>query len=382
MMKIKRFILLILKIKWQLLPPKKREILLYDGDGEDVAPTILKNYTYEIAHTRKEKFCLFILLKLIFKFKVNYSEYIKDYIRYVNPKLRITFNDNYVSFYEQRAYFPNIKFIAVQRGYRSYHNDILDVFEKGKKKYSIDKYFVFNKAIISHLKKYVNAEYIVLGSPRNNLADINNTIKNKKEILYIASFAPQSFITYKKNKEFIKKFYEKEINILNSLIIFCKNKNLNLNILGKWRPEKLKQMEINFFNENLLGKFNFIENDSHRKTYELLDEFELSIGTHSALLFENFGRGNKSFAFNFRHEEYPFTTRRFGYFSNLPSSGPIWYQGTDIKIFLEKINYLLNCDDTEWKGISGKYSDDFCDYNFNNTILKNQIDTLIKKKGQ
>ena len=129
------------------------------------------------------------------------------------------------------------------------------------------------------------------------------------------------------------------------------------------------------------GDFNYLENSQTRDVYEIMDNAALSIGTHSTLLYENLSRENKCFVFNFRHEKYPFNTKRFGYFSNLPTSGEIWYQGTDIDFFLKKIEFLLNCSDNEWKTILNRYSDETCYYNYENTILKNYLNDYLSNKN-
>ena len=106
--------------------PQKKDVILFDGDGNEIFSKILSKKDYEILFTRKEKINLLIALKtfLIKGFRSNFLNYAETYIKYVRPKIVITFNDNNLLFYEVKKYF-DCHFIAVQRGYRSYHNDIL-----------------------------------------------------------------------------------------------------------------------------------------------------------------------------------------------------------------------------------------------------------------
>ena len=361
------------------LTPKKRPILLYDSHGNSLAKKIFKPGMYEILHTRKETLNLPILLTTLLKGKFSALEYFKNYVNFVSPEIVITFNDNSFNFYELKKKCRE-HFISVQRGYRTYHNDILEYFKNKNETFHIDHYFVFNKSIINHLKKYVISNYTLLGSAENNFYSINNLTKKKREIVYISSHSIAGFEKLNETDQMISEFYQIEIKVLNSLIDFCEKNNYILSILGKHRVAENKIIEKDFFINNLKGNFNYIENNYERKTYEILDRASMSIGTHSTLIYENFSRGNKSFVFNFRHDKYPFNTKRFGYFSNLSDSGEIWYAGKNINIFLDKIIKILNAKETDWKQILKKYENDTCYFNYGNAILKKYLKQKLSKK--
>ena len=114
--------------KISFFKPQKKKILLYDGEDLKLAEKVLgKNF--QVLHTRYEKFYLNILIKTFLKhgFKSNYLKYCGEFKNFVNPKIIITFNDNSINFFnlDKNGTFS----IAVQRGYRTYHNDILEVFK-------------------------------------------------------------------------------------------------------------------------------------------------------------------------------------------------------------------------------------------------------------
>ena len=67
MQKILKILNLLIKSKLSFLPPKKKGILLFDYDGDDVASKILEKNSYEILHTRKEKLNILIILITVLK---------------------------------------------------------------------------------------------------------------------------------------------------------------------------------------------------------------------------------------------------------------------------------------------------------------------------
>lgn len=380
MYKIFKFLKVFKKIKFIFFPPKKKSVLLYDNDGNKLALQIFKKNSYEILHTRKESLNIFILLITLIKGKFRIIEYYKNYVNYVSPKIVITFNDNNLDFYELKKKI-SAHFISVQRGYRSYHNDILQNFNDKKEIYNIDHYFVFNEAVKNYFKKYLNSNFTVHGSVENNFYPLKKNIYKNREIIYISSHTIQGFDKLKISKKEKLEFYKIELDVLNNLISYCDKNNYRLSILAKHRNERNKKLERNFFESGLLGSFNYIENHHFRKTYEILDSAFLSIGTHSTILYENFSRGNRTFVFNFRHEKYPFNTKTFGYFSKLPRLGEIWYIGKNIGLFLKKISEILSYDQSQWKEILRKYEADTCQFNFGNSILKEYLKKILMNKS-
>ena len=88
--------------------PSQKKILIYDAEGSDLFFNFFKKEDCEIFHTRFEKINILILFLSLFNFQVTLSRsYAYTYIKYVKPKLIITFMDNKVSFYKLKSFFPN-----------------------------------------------------------------------------------------------------------------------------------------------------------------------------------------------------------------------------------------------------------------------------------
>ena len=113
-------------MKFTFFPPRKKKIALFDAAGLKNAKNILNKNSYEIIYCRKEIINIFVLVKsiLIKKNLFKKIDYYNQYLREINPKIIITFNDNNDLFYKIDK--DKIHSIAVQNGSRSYHNDILN----------------------------------------------------------------------------------------------------------------------------------------------------------------------------------------------------------------------------------------------------------------
>ena len=261
-------------MRFNLFPPRKKEIALFDAEGLKNAKNVLNKNDYEIIYCRKEEINIFILIKSILKKNIFFKkiDYYNQYLEEIKPKLVITFNDNNERFY--KIHKDNIYSIAVQNGSRSYHNDILNRFKLIKKKYVVNKYFVFNENFKKELSKFVDAEFIILGSPlNNNFKKINYNLKNTA--LYMSPFAYSTYSKFKNDKKKFYKFYQREINFIKKINTELKRKNIKLSILGKWQNYTIKSIEKKFYN---LNGIKFIENFKGRKTFEIASKFEILIG--------------------------------------------------------------------------------------------------------
>ena len=187
-------------MRFNLFPPRKKKIALFDAEGLKNAKNILNKNDYEIIYCRKEEVNIFVLIKSILKKNIFFKkiDYYNEYLKKIDPKIVITFNDNNELFYKINK--NKVHSIAVQNGSRSYHNDILNKFKLIKKKYVINNYFVFNESFKKELSKFVDAEFIILGSPfNNNFKKRDYNFKNTA--LYMSPFSYTTYSDFKKNKK-------------------------------------------------------------------------------------------------------------------------------------------------------------------------------------
>ena len=125
------FIKKLIKIKLLFKIPQKKDILIYDNEGAEFIIKILDNNSFEILYVRGENINIYIYLKLLLRLKFKYKDYLDEYIKFVNPKVLITWIDNNLNFYEYKN--DAIKKIAIQNARRTcVDNDIFFELEKKK----------------------------------------------------------------------------------------------------------------------------------------------------------------------------------------------------------------------------------------------------------
>jgi surface carbohydrate biosynthesis protein len=361
-------------MKLRFLPPKQKEIALFDASGLEEARGILEKDKYEIIFCRKEEINIFVLIKSILKKNIFFKkiDYYNQYLKEINSKIIITFNDNNELFYKINK--DKIHSIAVQNGSRSYHNDILKKFKLITKKYKIENYFVFNESFKKELSKFVDAEFIILGSPLNNNYK-KRDYNFKNTALYMSSFSYATYSDFSKNKKKFYQFYQREIDFIKKIYFELKKKNIRLYILGKCRDKFNKSIEKKFYS---LSSVDFIQNYKNRKTFDIASKFEILIGySSSTLTYEMLARQKKIIVLNRNYNHFPFNTKHFGYFSNLPVEGFFWTKSGNINKFMKVFNLLKKLSKNEWKDILKKNKKYTCEYNFLNKKLKDHIQTIL-----
>lgn len=271
------------KIKLRFDFPIPKKIILFDESHSSIFKEIIKK-DFCILKTRDQKEVYFwIYLKQIIFFDFTFLTYCKNYIRYVSPKVLITFIDTNKQFYELKNSFSNINFISVQNGCRVEKNTMFynKLFTKTKK-LKCDHIFVFNKYYIKEYQKIINSEYHVLGNFKNNIAKINKK-KINNDFLFISQFSNSNKINRKieiKLVNFFKLYFDKS------------DKKLNI-LLRNIHSAKDKKDEIEFYNKILKSKCIFPKTNNWKKSYKILDKFENIIFMYSTLGFEAIARKKK-----------------------------------------------------------------------------------------
>jgi surface carbohydrate biosynthesis protein len=186
------------KVKFRFDLPAKKKIILFDDVHSETLKEIIKN-KFNILKIRDEKeiyFWLFIKQIVLFDFK--FMTYCKNYIKFISPKVIITFVDTNIDFYKLKNSFKNIHFISIQNGTRTQ-----DWFESKRMQTSqnlkCDYFFVFNKFFKKEYAKYISSDYHILGNFKNNIVKVNKT-KNRSNFLLISE------IFFRKNGEIVLNF--------------------------------------------------------------------------------------------------------------------------------------------------------------------------------
>ena len=309
----------IFKTKFYFKIPEKKPFLIYDKNGSaNINKNLPQNSSY-VLHTRGEKFNLFVLIKMILKFKLSNKSYIKEYIQTCSPMAIITWIDNNFFFYQLEL--KDIKKISIQGARRSnLPSDIFYNLKKNRiKNLRCDYIFTHNIPITTLYKKYINSKFLVSGSFKSNNYTVNEKFK-KIELLYISTFRNSQ--NYELYKNYDWNFWQKrEILLLKFAEKYCQKKNKKLTILGS---EIDHSSELKFYKNHLKTNFQFIKKNKYRNVYKLVDVSKVIFGIDSTLLSEALGRKAKVAFFPYRGNQFPFNSRKFGWPLNYPNKGKFW----------------------------------------------------------
>ena len=317
--------------------------------------------------TRLEKISLIVLLySLVINFKDTlrlrkiYFNYLKSYIKLSNPEYLITFIDNDKRFYELKKYFNNIKFIAIQNGYRFFKNDLFELIENSQFILNCDEYYCFGDQVKHYLKNKINAKCYAIGSLKNNFCKISEETK-KKNICYISSYGIST------------NTFEKQI--LENLMKYCDKKNIKLEIL----PRTNLPDEENFY-KKILKNNNFIlhkKSDDFCNSYKVVDSAMISITLNNTLGYENLGRENKTYFINVNDRNLDCNSfLKFGYPEKFEEKGFFWTNKFDPKKTIEEIDYIYDLSSAEWKNQTNEIIKKVIIYDPGNIFLKKRLNQL------
>ena len=372
-----------LKAKWLILPPKKVDIILFDGVFNPFNK-FLKNKNYSIFYNRNEKLNLFVLLICILKLNISKKYYIKTYFKYSKPKIVLTAIDNSHTFLEIKDYINSkIKTISIQNAHRTYWGDLLDLenkFKLRKKKFKVDIMFVFNKEIKKTYNKFIDGKKIIIGAYTNN--DRKKFKHNlKKEVIFISTHKPYEDPNYYEGKISNFDFYKNDKQVLKTVFRLCKKNNLKLNILGRIKPEEGFEQyrnEYDYFKKILGNNFKFIANKDGNNNYYILDKFKYTITIDSTLGIENLSRGGRTIFIGSRPIKFPANTRSYGNMVGFNLNGKHWCHFSPEKNVVKVFNNLIKENNIFWNGCINKNRKSLLYYDPENTIFNKELNKYLK----
>lgn len=317
------------------------EVVVFDRSGSENLISLIPTKSIKILDVRFETLNVFILIICIIKLKLSLLGYFVTYLNYLNPKLVITYTDNRILFYQLKNNIrnKNIKFVSVQNGCRRKFNDIFD-YIPNYNNLSSDYYFVWGKNITQELSKFIQTQYIVIGSLKNNEQLIIKNKNNDKIINFISQF--------RKGEQF-KKYgddYYIENKLLPIIYKYCLKNNYRFNILCASNTQDEKE----FYKKILDYKkeINFMEKIYPYDNYKRLDNATLNIFIDSAMGYESLARGNKTIACSLRlsktEESFQFGWPNHNIFKQ---KNYVLNEINEDYIF-SKINYIIKLVDKEW----------------------------------
>ena len=289
--KLKSYQIIIFKL------PTKKNFLLY---GDIHVSFLRKYFDFTLLNISKEKkVYLFIILKLLIKFKrINFENYSIEFISYINPKCVLTFMDNNLNFYKLKKTFPQIKFVAIQNAPRT-----KKFIAKNLKNLRSDYVLTWGDSIQKKYKKIIRSKFMTIGSLLNNHFKVKKFIK-KKELLFISSGYPKNkFLSVPVQKKILSsKFHSAEEILLPKILKYCKKNNLKLVIVGRYITTD--QKEFLFFNKILGNNFSFIPRKKKEDyaIYRISDRYKYIACIDTSFGIEAISRYKKVAIFDVRYK--------------------------------------------------------------------------------
>ena len=357
--------------------PKKNKIVLWDDNLKEFLEPYVKHKNFTVLHSRGKSYNFLILLKTLLNKGIFFSgiDYFNTFLLYVEPKILITFTDNYDIFY-RIGNFKNIKKIFVQNGYRTETKE--DVFfnkkklKKEKKDLKVDYMLTFNEKVGKKYQEFINGNYKVIGSFRSNRFKIHK--KKKIDILFISHWRAHLNYMVTPTLSF-KKWLSLHSSLVKKVHNFAKSENLNLVVYGKYKDER----EKNFF-KNILGpekNWSFLDNNRLR-SYHYCDMSKLVVSSVSTLGYEAISRSSKVAIFNIFNRDNSSKSKNFCWPYKIKKEGPFWTSDLSESSCNKLLKKLLTLNHKSWEKIKKENFKQILSYDENNQKFKRLFKKLIK----
>jgi surface carbohydrate biosynthesis protein len=350
---LRNYLVYIIKAKKTFKAPNKSSILVYDSCGIDAFNIHIKKWKPEILHIRGEEINILMLFFSLFKNGKRQDLYVDEYIKAVKPRLIITFIDNNKNFFSISNRHKSVKTLFIQNGLRSYYNDIFETLDllhsDDLKNLKVDYMMTFGSNIGHFFLKYIDGNFIPLGSVKNNNSASKNNV-NDGLIAYISQFTSNEILVKDELYGLEKFFGQVERPILKVLQSYADLNHKKLMII----PRRMKNsnqriFEEKYFNNLLDNKADFFNLGEDFDSYDACDVAEVVVSVDSTLAYESIARGNKTAVFSIRSSIFGLKGYDYGWPHNYPNIGPFWSNKLDTIVFTGILDYLFNVDEASWK---------------------------------
>lgn len=359
------------RLRWRILPPRHKPVLLYFVTGADVIAPYFTSDEFQVLDLRESEVNLWVAMRCLLDRDLSAQNYALIYIKIVKPKLVITFIDNFPAFFQVKNHFPEITTVLIQNGVRVDPRDLFETASEasGSNKNCVDTMFVFGSAIGAIYAKYTDGEIVPIGSFKNNL--VAYTKSKTRTVAYISTYRsglarttviPDSLPGFPIQYGEIVDRREQTIIFLAN---FCKKNDLGLVIIGK---DEDFEGEKNYY-RGLLKDFSWTISQRRTSTinYGVLDESEFAVFTSSTLGYESLARGKKTAAFLIDAEIIDSPSIKFGWPVSLPDEGKFWTNRLDEKRFTEILDYLVNASSDDWEKVRSETMREIINYDPGNS---------------
>jgi surface carbohydrate biosynthesis protein len=339
-------------LKWRFKAPRQRNVLLFFKTGADVIAPYFEPNEFQVLDLRESEINIATAIRCLLTRDLSAENYAREFIKVAEPKLILTFIDNFPPYYRLKKDFPEINVWLIQNGMRSERGDLFGLLKTTTSSHTnqVDKMFVFGKSIGEMYLKYISGETVVHGSLKNNLVSISSAKKNS--VAYISTYRPgqqRSFVVPESRPEqpitYEQIILRREKAIL-WLAEYCTEKKLQLTVVGKDEDPRSEESYYRSLLKNY--KFEFVAREKPTSSYEAIDNSEIVVFTSSTLGYESLARGKRTAALMLDAEIIGAEALRFGWPTKLQDEGPFWTHQLEEVRLREIMDFLRLVDDAEW----------------------------------
>tara|TARA_B100000795_G_C22806907_1_gene445678 strand:+ start:29553 stop:30623 length:1071 start_codon:yes stop_codon:yes gene_type:complete len=339
---------MLIKLDFKFL--EQKNYLIFDDLQLKIFNKYLDNSTNVISFRDNRLNFFGILYALIFFFRSELKiEYINFFLRFTKKKTIISSNYNRIILYKIKKYYPSIKIIIIQNGL--INKFFIDKLKKNNAKLSCDYFLCMTTTEKEIIEKYINANFIVIGSFINNFF-YKKQKRKKKEILFISQYRDKASII-----DFQKSYYNTTQFLIPYLIQFSKDKKIPISILGSSLSfKKENNYYKNFFKSY---KFKYYKRKNFL-SYKRVDNSLIIVGVDSTLIYEAFSRGKKIAIFNFNKISKKFSIHDSFLFQRfLKDEGLFWTKIKSGKKIKNILNSLFDVSNNDWLKKKSNYKNLF-----------------------
>ena len=375
-----RLIRSLVKLKWRFRPPSQRNVLLYFKTGADVIAPYFKPDEFQILDLRESEVNIAIALKCLFQRDLSAKNYAQQFIRAAQPKLVLTFIDNFEPFFLLKHEFPNIQTLLIQNGVRSSRGDLFGSLgaKHPTEKYEVDNMFVFGPVVGAKYLEHISGNLIAHGSFKNNL--IPKSVALKNTVAYISTYRPNlnlEFVVPESKPDKPIRYGEiisRRACVISWLAKYCQANNQLLAIIGK---DENPQREEHYYRSLLANfQFDFVAKKYSSTSYQAIDNSEIVVFTSSTLGYESLARGKKTAAIMLDAQIVGDEALKFGWPAKLADEGSFWTHQLDEKRLCEILDFLRTVKDEDWNQIRSQLINDVISFDPGNSKFSAVVESL------
>lgn len=373
--------------------PIKNKVVIFDGEGSiPLREAVLNGISNTIVHARRETLyitfqILYLMLKSVVEFarkkkKLHlrgtkkpsikgcvYRIYLYSCIKYIRPKVVLTFIDNSLIFQWLSRTYDGCEFYAVQNGIRNdakrmHYNDSEENYCSRSECFSTNitsmpNLFCFGQYEDDLYKKHNNDvdNFYPVGSLRGGFYKTCRA-GNNVSIDFDICLVSDNVLSFSKGHALSK--FDLGLGYLHKLVhkyiteehVSC---CIALRSIDKHDQEVEKEYFVNIFGDSA----QIVIRDGAQivsPTYDAMDRSSVVVALNSTTTFEAFGWGKKVLLCNLSGDDF--------YQSPLPEICTM--NVNDYEIFKTKLNYLRQIDESEYRELTRIHAQYLMNYDFEN----------------